>query len=248
METVFFETIRVDAGTAPLLADHLDRFQQTWKALMPGPPPDLSWDEIIGQVIAANGLDTQCAAVKVLATRGSRAVTPWDHALVVSARPYIHRLNDVDGDGLRLGTYPHPRQTPWAAHKTLNYLYYLHAGHWARDNGFDEALILNPDGSISETNSASLLLVNHREVVQPLSPASLPGVMANVISRALGALGHVTITRPVFPDELLSARQVLATNALMGAVSVAAIDHHSRPVDVALCKALNDRVIPLWNG
>ena len=58
--------------------------------------------------------------------------------------------------GLKLATYPHPRMTPLADHKTLNYLYYYQAGVWAREQGADEAVILNPDGTISETNTANI--------------------------------------------------------------------------------------------
>ena len=81
--------------------------------------------------------------------------------------------------GLCLGTYPHPRQTPLAAHKTLNYLYYLQAGQWSRQNGFHEALILNPDGTVSETNTANLLLIFGREVIRPQSPAVQNGSPAH---------------------------------------------------------------------
>ena len=244
----FFETIRVDAGTIPLLTDHLARFSQTWNALMPGPPPDVNWSDIIRQVIGANGLDGQCAAVKILATRGSRRRPPWDHALLVSARSYIHRLKAINSGGLHLGTYPHPRQTPLAAHKTLNYLYYLHAAQWAGAHGFNEALILNPDGTVSETNTANLLLINDRKVVRPQSPAVLPGVMTAAVCRALDVLGYTVITRPVHVDALFSARQVLAANALMGAVAVSSIDNQSRSMDDDLCKTLNDRIIPQWNA
>ncbi|MFZ1986604.1 MAG: aminodeoxychorismate synthase component I, partial [Desulfatitalea sp.] len=181
----FFETIRVDKGRAPLLADHVARFNATWRALMPSAPPDLTWEAIIAQVVTANRLQDGCAAVKLLATRGSRSAAPWDHTLLVTARPYTHRLAGKSQTGLGLGTYPHSRQTPLADHKTLNYLYYLRAGQWAQANGFDEALILNPDGTVSETNTAGLLIIQGREVIRPLSAAVLPGVMAAAACRRL---------------------------------------------------------------
>jgi para-aminobenzoate synthetase component 1 len=146
-------------------------------------------------------------------------------------------------DGLRIGTYPHPRQSPLAAHKTLNYLYYLQAGDWARQNGFHEALILNPDGTVSETNTANLLLVGDREVVQPLSPASLPGVMAGAVCRRLADWGYAVSRRPVEPGMLERADQVLATNALMGAVPVHALDQTTLPEGDDLWRRINDAVI-----
>ncbi len=225
-----FETLRVDRGRAPLLADHLARLAKTWQALMPGPFPDLTWQDVIDQVIRANGLQDGCAAVKILATRGSRAQAPWDNTLLVTARPYIHRLKTIQADGLSLGTYPYQRQTPLAGYKTLNYLYYLQAGQWAQANGYHEAMILNPDGTVSETNTANLLLINGREVIRPKSTAVLPGVMAQAVCRQLTAWGYGILERTVQPGDLLSARQVLATNALMGTVAVLNIDQHPLPV------------------
>jgi para-aminobenzoate synthetase component 1 len=242
----FFETIRLDAGCAPLLDDHIERFQHTWRALMPGNPPDVTWRTVIEQVLEANDLQRGCAAVKILATRGTRNAPPWDHTLLVSARPYVHRLRALSVDGLRIGTYPYPRQSPLAAYKTLNYLYYLQAGHWAQKNGFHEAMILNPDKTVSETNTANLLVVNGREVIQPLSFASLPGVMAGAVCRQLADWGFAVSRHPVAPEMLERADQVLATNALMGAVPVHALDQATLPQGDDLWQRINDAVIAQW--
>lgn len=242
----FFETIRVDGGRAPLLADHLKRLKNTWLALMPGPFPDLTWADMITQVIEANHLDDQCAALKIIVTRGHRTMPPLDHTLLVTARPYTHRLKAIKTDGLSLGTYPHPRQTPLAEHKTLNYLYYLQAGQWALENDFNEAIIVNPDNTVSETNTANLLLVNGKEVTRPQSPAVLPGVMAQAVSRNLALWGYRIIERPVKLADLNSAQLLIAANALMGAVPVTRIDHRDRPACDDLWKRLNDAIIPGW--
>ncbi len=235
----FFETIRVDHGRAPLLADHLARFNASWQALMPSAPPDVTWETVVAQVIQANGLSDRCAAVKILATRGSRTAAPWDHTLLVSARPYTHRLAGKTHNGLVLGTYPHRRQTPLADHKTLNYLYYLQAGQWAQANGFDEALILNPDATVSETNTANLLILQGREVIRPASAAVLPGVMAGAACRLLRTWGYTVVQQPLGPEVLLSADQVLALNALMGAVPVVGIDAARRPAGDDLWRRIN---------
>ncbi|MBT8340990.1 MAG: aminodeoxychorismate synthase component I, partial [Desulfatitalea sp.] len=244
----FFETIRVDQGTAPLLADHLARFVRSWHALMPCPPPDVTWAHIIRQVIRANQLEETSAAIKLLATRGSRDTPPWDHALLVTARPYVHRLAVLGATGVRLGCYPHPRQSPWAAHKTLNYLFYYEAGRWAAEAGFDEALILNPDGTVSETHTANLLIINGRQVIRPTSPAVLPGVMAAALCRILQTWGYTVSQAAVSPNALLTAEQVLAANALMGAVPVIGIDQTPRTAGSDLWRRLNDAVLPAWRN
>jgi para-aminobenzoate synthetase component 1 len=238
----FFETLRADGGQGSLLQDHIARFRKTWEALMPAPVPDLTWRTVIGQVLAANDLDKTCAAVKILATRGSRTEPPWDHNLLVSARPYIHRLSQTKGPGLALATYPQARQTPLAAHKTLNYLYYYLAGQWARQHESDEALILNPDGSVSETNTANLLLISGRRVLRPQSGAVLPGVMAEAVCRQLTAWEYRIEHKPVQLADLLESDQVLATNSLMGAVPVIAVDGHRRPDGGDLWQRLNKAI------
>ena len=239
----FFETIRVDNGKAPLLDDHIERFANTWRTLMPDTPPDLSWGEIIAQVVDANHLSKKSAAVKILTTRGSRTRAPWDHTLLVTARPYTHRLEATGKPGIHLGTYPHPRQTPLAEHKTLNYLYYLRAGQWAQANGYDEALILNPDGTISETNTAALLLINGRNVISPSSKAVLPSVMAKAICRLLEKWGYTICQKPLQPEILLEAEQVLLANALMGSVPVIGVDNAERPTGGDLWHKVNDSII-----
>jgi len=55
------------------------------------------------------------------------------------ARQYTHRLEVLKKKGLDLITYPHPRQTPLADYKTLNYLYYDQARKFAK-----KTLVMKP--------------------------------------------------------------------------------------------------------
>ncbi len=235
----FFETLRVDRGRPVLLAAHLARFEAAWRRFFPGDPPDVGWAEVIAQVIGANGLRETTAAVKILATRGTRHRAPLDFGLAVTARPYARRPACADSRGLRLVTYPHPRQSPLADHKTLNYLYYLEAGRWALGRGADEALILNPDGTVSETHSANLLLVSGGEVVRPMSAHVLPGVMEQAACGLLAARGFTIRRRPLVPGDLARADGVVLTNSLMGAVPVAALDGVALRPATSLCDRIN---------
>jgi para-aminobenzoate synthetase component 1 len=161
----------------------------------------------------------------------------------VSARPYTHRLAGKEPPGLRLAVHDQPRQTPLADYKTTNYLFYHLAGARARQNGADEALILNPDGSVSETNSANILFIKGRNVLTPISPHVLPGVMQGAVGHVLNEFGYTVEKGKLMPDMLFEADMVLCTNALMGAAPVLSLDGAEIPYCSDLCVRVNARVL-----
>ena len=235
----FFETLRADQGRVHRLEEHLERFYRTWESLMPGRSPRLSWDRIIAQVLAANGLDHATAAVKIIAARGDRDMPPFNPTLCVTARPYVHRLLALQVQALHLKIYGAPRHTPLADYKTLNYLYYFMAGAWAKKNRAHEALILNPDGSMSETNTANIMVLRHDAVLLPASAHVLDGVMQQAACRLLKAWGYTVEYRVMPPDALRDHDRVILTNALMGAVPVAAIEDRQFAHAGEICARLN---------
>jgi len=227
----FFETIRVVSGSPQYLAEHVERFNAAWTHLFPGDPPDLTWDVIVRRLIEANDLTDQVAAVKILASKGGRDQAPFDHSLLATARPYAHRLEGRVPWAIRLLTYPHPRETPLAGYKTLNYLYYLRAGRWAMDRGGDEALILNADRSVSETNTANIILIKDRQALAPRSRHVLPGIMAHALHNFLLREGCAVSSAVLYPEDLLEADMVLLTNSLMGPVPVLSLD--GKPLNIS---------------
>jgi len=239
----FFETIRVDRGCPAYLDAHVSRFNRAWEHLFHAAPPDVTWEEVIRQVITHNRLDRQTAAVKLLAAKDSADPATNDYRLLVMSRPYTHRLADRRREGLDLALYPEPRQSPLADHKTLNYLYYLQAGNWAKDRGMDEAVILNPDGTISETNTANILLIKGKDAISPRSSHVLPGIMANVVSDLLAEWGYCLKVERIGPKGLFEMDQVILTNSLMGAVPAFSIDGKPLPSPDDLWRRINRTVL-----
>jgi para-aminobenzoate synthetase component 1 len=230
-------------GVAKHLDAHIKRFSAAWDRIFPGPVPDLTWEDVIDQVLTANSLNDGVAAVKVLAAYGTRSTSPFDHQVVVYARPYSPRWAGKGGTGLKLVTFPEPRQTPLADFKTTNYLYYYLAGNWAREHGADEALILNPDGTLSETNSANILIIKGKTVLQPDSLHVLPGIMLAAVCEILAGWGYTVKKEPLLPNAVLEADQVLLTNALMGAVPVLSFNGRDIPHPSDLCRHINTEVL-----
>lgn len=239
----FFETIRVCEGKPAFLKEHIFRFNKAWEHIFKYEPPDIAWEDIVNQVIRKSGLLNEIASVKILAAKGDRNTAPYNDNLLVMAKPYIHRLHGKGRHGLNLAVYTEPRQTPLASFKTLNYLYYIMAGEWVKKRGFDEALILNPDGSISETNTANILLIKDKRIVRPQSAHSLAGIMEGAVSNLLSKWGYSLECIKIFPEEMLSFDEVILTNSLIGAVPVTSIDGKMLPEPSRRCVEINKEVL-----
>ena len=238
----FFETIRVDNGKPQFLREHMCRFYKTWEFLFKQKKPDLTWEDIIAQVIEKNRLTGHTAAIKILATKGCTDAPFFSNTLLVTARPYTHRLNIKKKQGLDLAIYPNHRMSHLADHKTLNYLFYLLAGKWADEAGADEALILNPDGSVSETNTANIMIIKDKTVILPISPHVLPGIMEKQICKVLAAWGYKIINRVIWPDDLLGDAEVWVSNSLMGAVPVICFDNQKKIQPSQLWRKINNHL------
>ncbi len=211
-----FETIRVEKGSAVRLSAHIQRMYRSWQALVGTDPPDITWSRVVDLLVKENSLQKGTAAVKIIMAKPG--------FLAAFARPYRHRLSVLGKTGLDLVTYPYPRQTPLADHKTLNYLFYDQAGRYAKDNNGDEALILNPDQTVSETNTCNILIIQDRKVLVPESPHVLPGVTLAAAVSGLERQGYVAVYKPIPARDLASFPNIFLTNALMGMVRVNHVD------------------------
>ncbi|UZN03728.1 aminodeoxychorismate synthase component I [Cellulomonas sp. S1-8] len=239
----FFETLRVQAGRPILLGAHVERFERTWRALFGGAPPDVTWADVIAHLVERNGLAQTTAAVKLVAAAGNPSDAPLSPVLFATARPYAPREALALRGGLRLRTYPHARHTHLADHKTLSYLHYKLAGDWARDHDADEAVVLDADGAVSETNTASVCGVYGDTVRFPLSAHALPGTTAAEVRRLLPRRGYTVEDRRLTPADLRAADQVLVMNALMGVVPAVSLDDARLDADPTLSASLTAAIL-----
>lgn len=237
-----FETIRVDRGVPLMLEAHLERFHRSWEYCFDSPPPDITWREVISQVTCRSGLAAKTAAVKLVAAAGAPGRQRIG-TLLVTAREYVPRPGVSSGKGLRLASYPNRRQSHLSEHKTMNYMFYRMAAGWAKKNGCDEALILNSDGTVSETNTANLLWMVGEQIYRPNSGHSLPGIMESAVCALLARWDRAVERRPLALSELKAADHVFLSNALMGLVPVCQIDETPFDTHPEFCRRVNEVVL-----
>ena len=235
----FFETIRVQEGRILRLDAHVARFRKAWESFFAAPFPDITWKDVVDLVIEKNHLTGTVAAVKIAASSGKPGSLERGIRLMLTARPYTHRLAGSPRKGLRLATWPHGRQTALSDHKTMNYMLSRVAADWAKARGADEAILLNADGTVSETNTANILCKIGGKLCVPVSEHALPGTMLGAILEHLATRGVPVEHRRISPDDLKRAESVYLTNALMGVVPVTEIDGVAIGVDEAFSAEMN---------
>jgi branched-chain amino acid aminotransferase len=97
----------------------------------------------------------------------------------------------------------------------------------AWENGFDEAILLNQDGHVSEGSGENIFLIlNGRLVTPPASDNILVGITRDsVIKLAKNELGLDTIERPIDRSELYIADECFLTGTAAHLTPVIEIDH-----------------------
>jgi branched-chain amino acid aminotransferase len=230
-----FETMRAERGRVLYLKDHIDRLYGSLDELRIGVPagalPD--WDELLPGLLERNGLRQTVASVRITVTRGTGLSLGLPEAsaptLFVTARQYVPLAPSISGEGFRLHVFRGGFSPPLAGMKTLNYLYFLCARQAALDAGADEAVILDPQGRVSETSAGSLLARTAGRWWTPSSPFQLPGITVRKISALLAASGHDLESRPALPEDLLSAETLWVLNSLMIVMPVRSMGEHRFP-------------------
>ncbi len=239
-----FETIRVDNGKIFYLKEHVARLNRAWEKLFFQSPPYIDWGSVIDALIKENNLQDKTAAVKLLISKNSHNDDKKIfHAAFV--RQYTHRLEMLNQKGLNLITYPEARQMPLADYKTLNYLYYDRAGQFAKSCGGDEAVILNADSTISETNTASIFALKDKTIIVPESLYVLNGVTINSILTILSDKGYGICQKPIHKDQFYLYSNIFVANALMGAVKILSIDGKAIVQKPGICSMLNEQLFKI---
>ncbi len=221
-----FETIKVKNGKPLYLNEHVKRFNSGWNDLFKIDSPDIEWQDIIDLVISENFLKNKTSAVKIMgAQNGGRLIRGKKSIFLAAfAKPYIHRLEISGKEGIDLVTYPYHRQTPLADYKTLNYLYYYLAKQYADEKKADEALILNIDGTVSETNTCNIMAFHSDKIILPVSCHVLPGTALSQALKKLKEKKFQIIKKKIKQENFFSSGEVILTNSLIGAVPVISLN------------------------
>lgn len=116
------------------------------------------------------------------------------------------------------------RPTPLSGCKTAAALPYVLAARHARQQGADQALLLNGDHVVEADSSNVFLVVNRQLITPPLSLGGLPGIMRETVLK-LARQVKVPVQEKKFRlREVRQAEEVFLTNTIRGLQPAQALD------------------------
>ena len=202
-----FEGIRLYGGNVFRLDEHLERFENSAKAiLLDMPLTRAQWSEAICDTCRANGLTDGYIRAVVTRGVGDLGLAPWLCAkpsyFVIASRISLYPKEHYE-NGLAIVTVATRRIGPAslpATIKSLNYLNNILAKMEAKQAGALEAIMLNDQGYVAEATADNVFIVHKGELLTPSSSqGALKGVTRGTIidiARALGIpLREADLTR-----------------------------------------------------
>jgi branched-subunit amino acid aminotransferase/4-amino-4-deoxychorismate lyase len=114
---------------------------------------------------------------------------------------------------------------PLAAHKSANKLLNVLARAEAEAEGFDEALLLNTVGQVTESSSGNVFWWEDDTLhTPPLATGALPGVTRAAVLDSASDLGWTVSETQAPPTRLAASRGVFLTFSTRGLVPVHRLD------------------------
>ena len=217
-----FSTLRVAEGALFAWEKHWARMSRDARLLnveMP-PDPDAVERDIIRLVDANHAPD---CTLRLVVVRNSGGL--WQGPSSGLAADTIALTADLKnwGESIRLSVQPHARYaaSEFTSAKILSWAANLRWAERAQEQGFDEVILLNEMGRVSECTSANIFAAfGNRVVTPPIAEGCLPGVTRDVLVHEIHAPEVEVIERPLTPEELYAADGVFITSTTRGLLRV----------------------------
>jgi branched-chain amino acid aminotransferase len=132
------------------------------------------------------------------------------------------------GKGVKLSYVPQARHAAsmFAGTKILSWAMNLTWIEDAQSKGFDEVILLNERGEVSECTSANIFAARGHEVwTPPLSSGCLPGVTRELLVSEIRAPGYSVREKVLMPQDLEAADEVFITSTTRELLPVLEIEH-----------------------
>jgi branched-chain amino acid aminotransferase len=232
-----FSTIRVADGVLFAFERHWQRMHQDAHRMhVPFPTDADQLKSHLLRLVEANRARNATLRVDVVRNHGGLFEGP-DQTRDFDVIAFTSDINPW-GESARLAIKANGRHAAneFAGAKILSWAQNLTWYEEAHQRGFDEVVLLNERGEVSECTSANIFAATGREVATPpLTSGCLPGVSRELLLGEIRVAGVSVIEKTLLPQDLEHADQVFITSTTRDLMPVSQIDGltvSSRGLDV----------------
>ncbi len=221
-----FSTIRVADGVLFAFEKHWERMHQDAVRMhIPFPSGAAELRSALLRLVEANGARRATLRVAVVRNHGGLFEGP-DLARDFDVIAFTTDINPW-GESARLAMKTHGRyaQNEFAGAKILSWAQNLTWYEEAHQRGFDEVLLLNERGEVSECTSANIFALTGSEVATPpLNSGCLPGISRELLLHEIHLPGVSVVEKTLLPADLERADQVFITSTTRDLLPISSIE------------------------
>lgn len=227
-----WEGLRVYPGRKIFkLSEHLKRLRESAKTLdFAHIPPEQLIRKAIDATLQANRMDDN-AHIRLTLTRGEKITSGMDPRLNTKGSCLIvlaeWKVPVYDQHGIRLITSSIRRNSPQNLDSKIhhnNLLNNILAKIEANYAGADDAVMLDLNGFVSETNATNIFMVKDGTIHTPHADSCLPGITRKTVMEIAGHLQIPCKERNISVSEFHTADEVFVTGTMGELTKVNSID------------------------
>lgn len=226
-----WEGLRLVNGKIHALDKHLERLYDSAKAMHFSHIPEPEFiRNAIDSTIKANNMHHD-VHIRLTLSRGTKVTSGmsphWNQygtTLIVIAE---WKAPVFGNEGLKLITSAVRRNNPSCLDSKIhhnNLINNILAKIQANHAGVDEAVMLDMDGFVAETNACNIFFVKNGKLLTPYADACLPGITRGEVIDLAVSLGVPVKESRISMAEMYSADEVFVTGTMGGVTPVVAID------------------------
>jgi branched-chain amino acid aminotransferase len=212
-----FETMKIVKGNILLEEYHFERLFSGLETLKIKSPVLFTKQKISEQIkeLCKKNNCEELARVRLSVSRGSGGLYDCDNKVFYLIESWPLEQKDLAENGLVIDIFPDARKSidNFSNLKSANYLPYVMAAIWAKENKLNDALILNQHGRICDSTIANVFWIKDNKI---FTPPLNEGCVAGVMRKRILDLRQNIKEKKLTENDLLNADEVLLTNAITG--------------------------------